>query len=406
MRIAFINQPFDGVLPPDLNSIGLWSYEIARRLAGRHDVRVYAGTGGFRGRRETCHGVEYVFQPVGAGNRARRLIEQLPFLETSGKPCFSRAYFYLDYVFQVARHVRRFRPDVIPRASVVLHMQCEWLTQLHAAMIERRLEHADLIIGCSQFIAESIRAAFPRMADRCHAIYNGVDPAMFCPNGLGSRCNGGEQEVLFVGRGSPEKGIHDLVQAFNAVLARHPNTRLKLIGRMAPGLIDFIAKVCDGDPITADLARRYRSNYKSHLLNSVSPEVAARIEFQDNIQNHQLPESYRRATVFAFPSAWPEPFGIPVVEAMACGIPVVATRSGGIPEIIDHGRTGVLVERANPAGLADAIISLLQNPGLRQQLGDEGCRDVVQRFSWDKIADDLTSLYRSARTSPAKASLA
>jgi glycosyltransferase involved in cell wall biosynthesis len=71
---------------------------------------------------------------------------------------------------------------------------------------------------------------------------------------------------------------------------------------------------------------------------------------------------YRRATVLVFPSVWQEPFGIPIVEAMACGLPVVSTCSGGIPEIVEHGQTGMLVARGDAEQLALAISQVIDDP--------------------------------------------
>ena len=66
-----------------------------------------------------------------------------------------------------------------PKAKIVLHMECEWLTQLDPALIGPRLEKTDLIIGCSHFVTDKIRERFPHLADNCQTVHNAVDPDKF-----------------------------------------------------------------------------------------------------------------------------------------------------------------------------------------------------------------------------------
>lgn len=80
-------------------------------------------------------------------------------------------------------------------------------------------------------------------------------------------------------------------------------------------------------------------------------------------------------------------------EAAACGVPIVSTRSGGIPGIVEHGRTGLLVERSNAPALADAILQLLSNPDQREAMARAAVDRASTMFSWDRIAEDLVQEY-------------
>jgi starch synthase len=113
------------------------------------------------------------------------------------------------------------------------------------------------------------------------------------------------------------------------------------------------------------------------------------------------------AAVFVCPSIY-EPFGIVNLEAMACGLPVVASAVGGIPEIVEEGRTGLLVpftpdgtalgapadSEAFAKALAEKIARVIDTPGLRRSMGEAGRKRVEASFSWSSIAEQTAALYR------------
>jgi glycosyltransferase involved in cell wall biosynthesis len=100
----------------------------------------------------------------------------------------------------------------------------------------------------------------------------------------------------------------------------------------------------------------------------------------------------RLCDVFVLPSL-AEGLGIALVEAMAMKRACVATRVAALPEVVSEGRSGLLVNPADPPGLAAAICQLLGHPSLRARMGEEGRRIVLERFNVDRTIGELESLY-------------
>ena len=120
---------------------------------------------------------------------------------------------------------------------------------------------------------------------------------------------------------------------------------------------------------------------------------------QDNVDivgyipDELLAPAYQQAELFVLPSLF-EPFGLTVLEAMACGRPVVASRLGGIREIITSGENGLLVDPRNDSEFAEAMVRLLKDSRLSQRLGQRGRRLVLEQFSWDGAAARHLDFYR------------
>lgn len=415
MKIAFVNQPLGHLLLPrdgrplSGGSVGLWHYHVATRCAGEAQVLVYSrGTTGELTEEEHA-GVRFKGVPAELDRRRLQWAERLrPFLHRAGigadpaRPYYLSSFYYGGYLLRVGLDLRREKPDVVhianfpqfapvlkafcPGALIVLHMHCEWLTQLDAATLGRHLEGCDAVGACSDYLAEGVRGRFPAHAAKCHVLPNGVDLDSFSP--AEEKEGEGEPRITFVSRISPEKGVHVLVEAFGRVLDEFPCARLTLVGSLNPAPRDFIIDV-DADPLVRALARFYHGaegEYRRHLEGLLPPEKGERMSIVGRLPQHDLLPLYRRSSVFAFPSVCHEAFGMPPAEAMACAVPVVATRAGGLPEVVEDGVTGILVAREDPEGLASAIASLLRAPAVRRAMGTAGRRRVERLFSWNRVA--------------------
>jgi glycosyltransferase involved in cell wall biosynthesis len=91
-----------------------------------------------------------------------------------------------------------------------------------------------------------------------------------------------------------------------------------------------------------------------------------------------------------------EPFGLINLEAMACETPVVASAVGGILEVVEDGKTGILVPPGQPEALARALARVLDNPELGARMGKAGRRRVEEKFSWTSVAEQTEKVYAEA----------
>lgn len=420
MRIAFLAQPFDRMDDPGRGgSITLWTYYMAGECHRRgHEVTVIANSGErFRKRVRTINGVAYVHTPTWLDLRVTRIADfTLRILGRAGRssgkrPSFSRAWHHGIYAWWCAREIRRRRCDRVhvpnysqfipvlrrlnPTVKISLHMHCEWLTQLDPTMVRKRLESVDVVIGCSDYITRKVAHAFAEAADRCATVPNAAD----VPTG-GSSAAGAhlDKAILFVGRLSPEKGLHDLIQAFHLVLVHHPDARLLLVGGPTSAPLDYLVGLSD-EPYVQSLKRFYPptpdptgvDRYYSTLLELAGKEVGHRIVFAGHLPHAEIAVHYEQAAILVNPSL-SESFGIAPVEAMMRGVPVVATRVGGMHDTVVDGETGILVEPARPEALATALIELLDDPKKRHRMGAAGFTRAHTRFTWPVTASRFLQL--------------
>jgi glycosyltransferase involved in cell wall biosynthesis len=184
----------------------------------------------------------------------------------------------------------------------------------------------------------------------------------------------GPPRILFVGRLVARKGVDRLLEGLATIADRE--WRLEIVG-FGP----------ERDP----LERR-----------AGELGLSGRVEFLGRVSSDALVAAYRRATCFVLPAtlderADTEGLGVVLLEAMSYGVPVVATRMGGIVDIVENGRTGVLVED-EPAELARGVASILDDPERARALGSAGRASVRERFGWDSIVDRLDAVYRAERS--------
>jgi glycosyltransferase involved in cell wall biosynthesis len=222
---------------------------------------------------------------------------------------------------------------------------------------------ADLYLSLSKKMKnELITLGIPQ--DKIVCFPNAVDSKIFQPKGKKS-----DNTLLYVGRIVQRKGLHVLLKCLNYL---KNSVDLKIIG-----------------PIDCD--RDYSQNIL-RLIEIENQKGKHKIRYLGTVDYPTLIEEYQKASIFVLPSFF-EPFGVVLLEAMACGTPVVSTHTGGTPEIVKTGENGILVPVNNPVKLAKAIDYLLENKDARIKFGKAARKTVIDNFSIEVVVKKLCTIY-------------
>jgi len=232
---------------------------------------------------------------------------------------------------------------------------------VQAQMMDSVYRKNDCIIAVSTAVKQYL-SKIKVNKSKVVVIHNGFDPIDY------KRTSGKREDIIIgtVGSLNPMKGQKYLISALPEILKKYPNVRLEIVGE-GPEKDNLITE-----------ARRLNVSKRVALLGMKT----------------DLDEYYSRWRVFALPSV-SETFGLVILEAMSAGLPVVATKSGGVADIIKDKMNGLLVERNNPTVLAKAIIQVLDNPELAENLTKNASKELPN-FSWKVAIEKLEEIYKNA----------
>jgi alpha-maltose-1-phosphate synthase len=245
------------------------------------------------------------------------------------------------------------------------------------------IEAADGVIAVSGAVRKDVLDCYPKVdPSRVHVIHNGIDPEVYKPDSSPEALarfgiDPSRPYAFFNGRITRQKGLPLLLAA---ALELDPRYQL-VIAASSPDTPEIGAEV----DALAERVRMERGNLV--WINHFLPR-------KDLIRLHT------GATVFVCPSIY-EPFGLVILEAMACETAVVASRVGGIPEIVVEGETGYLVDydvdqpKAFTTALAARIQEVLGDPMRAAAMGKAGRQRVLEHFGWPAIASRTVQLYQS-----------
>jgi D-inositol-3-phosphate glycosyltransferase len=255
--------------------------------------------------------------------------------------------------------------------------------EVEADSSHRRAEAEAAVIRCSDMVLASCSVEATQITDLYHAdpsririVAPGVEHAFFGPGDrkqarraldLPSR----GPLLLFVGRIQPLKGLAAAVRTLDALIEDHPDAHLVVVGGPS------------GPQGDAEVARVHS------LVDSLG--LGEHVFFVPPRLHELLSTYYRAADVCLVPSR-SESFGLVALEAAACGTPVVASDVGGLRSLIDHGRTGYLVEDPSPEAFAGRVRQILAEPLLAERLST-GSVLRARRYTWARAAHLLREIY-------------
>jgi glycosyltransferase involved in cell wall biosynthesis len=424
MKIAILNQPQDPMVAGEeqRGSVAIVNWELARRLAERHEVTVYAPGGRTQAAAEHWRGID-IRRTRFSAKYLHKAVQLVAGRFKARYPYAFSPLYHREYYAQVARDLRRRPVDLVhipvqvqlgdffkralPRAKLALHVHQDELAHVDYDFLRGHLAHFDSVVTVSDFVTARAQQRFAELSGRMHTIGNGVDIARFHPQ-IPADAVRRPTRILFVGRIAPDKGVHLLMQAFDTLARERIDLQLTLVGKAGMMPFDVLGVLLKDDPALGSLRPFYgqspmgwlrkevlgqRDSYLAHLRALLSPEVATRAHFRGTVSLEELTRLYREADLLVLPSIWQESYGLPIAEAMASGVPVLASRCGGVPELVEDGVTGRLVPRLDLDALVSALREMLQDPRRLRQMGQAARLRAERLLTWERSAQRLERAY-------------
>jgi glycosyltransferase involved in cell wall biosynthesis len=244
----------------------------------------------------------------------------------------------------------------------------------HRSLVSRNARHllrvtdqiADAIVVNCETIRRHLLDDENVAPAKIRLCYNGIDVEQFRPsaNPKPRVLSDASCVIGVVCALRPEKGLHILLDAFHQVHARHPGTKLLIVG---------------SGPLLADLENRSR-------------DLGVRADCEFEPATNCVADWLHAIDIFVLPSL-SEALSNSLMEAMACGCAVVASRVGGNQELVQHGRTGFLFETRNASQLAMVVTDLIEHPELRKNSGAAASQFIHRDFSVAAAAHRMAEIY-------------
>lgn len=231
----------------------------------------------------------------------------------------------------------------------------------HYEVNEASTQYSAIITNSNWTHAEALKAGYP--SDALHLLHCFTE-ALPEPPSVNT-----EPRVVFTGRLSRTKGVHYLLHAMPQVLRSVPNAQLDVLGS-GHNETEFKQLAKDLQIDHATFFHGWSDRKTAHKITS-------------------------KASVVAFPSIYPEAFGISGIEAMMLGKPVVGFNVGGVPDWLKDGRTGISVPAKDSNALAIGLTKILTDQSLRNRMGEAARRDAVAKFTPTSHLAQLLPVYQS-----------
>ena len=367
--------------------------ETSRRLVDQADITVYSGTkAGFK-KSIFINGVTFV--PLASTDKVYPL-DNWTFNRTVAKTSFS-ANIYEVHNDNGYGLLKTFKKQSAKKALIhtvhgvladefeqaKLNSSLSFRAELANCFMSRlaRLEkkttkEADFVVTVSKYSFEKLQKHYNVNPSKVRIVPNGVDIEKYRPTEKSAmlKCRFGIKDVytvLFVGSLIPRKGLMFLADAAMEVVKTYPNTQFVIVGE---------------------------GSLKLRLINKLAAvNLLGNFIFKSGLSEEELSALYGCSDVFVLPSLQ-EGQGIVLLEASASEKPIVAFNIGGVNEVVVNEKTGLLVDRGNSAALAEALLKVLGDSKLRQNMGLAGREFVKENFTWTLCAQKMLNIYQEALT--------
>lgn len=397
MNILLVNRwypPYTG-----FGGVAAYSYYLAHALTNLgHSVHVLAARYDQQTPALQSDGSVTIYRMLfHSNNRLNRL------------PLFGRFYrpflqwMYSKQVASFIRSIAAFIPDVVEFADInaegfhYLHkkQKCPIVVRCHTPTFVLRnyyqpneipydtlltstmekfcINHADLLTAPSKDMATTISTCLQMNTGRITVIPNPLDTSLFDSQNREVWPDPNCITILHVGRMERVKGVEILTRAIPIVVRSKPNVRFVFVGD--------------------DLPDHHGTTWQARLREFLDLEgVIANVSFLGPLPQTNLIRQYHLANIVVVPTLNYESFSYTCAQAMAAGLPIIASEIGGIPETI--GDAGILVQPGNIYQLADALLRLINDRDLQGQLGQRARQTAFERFSADRVAQNMITVYQ------------
>jgi glycosyltransferase involved in cell wall biosynthesis len=272
--------------------------------------------------------------------------------------------------------------------SVVMTLQGEDLfldglpsadRQRAEGLIRDQVRHVNLFLPVSEYYAQYAAARFGIPGEKLRVAPLGITLHDLAATPR-TRAAGDPFVVGYFARVAPEKSLHLLAEAYRLLRQESgvTGTRLEAAGYLAPEHRSYLAQI-------------------ESKMNAWG--LAGEFRYHGALDRSQKVTFFHSVDVVSVPSAYREPKGLYLLEAMACGVPVVAPNHGAFPEMLARTSGGLLVRPDDPASLAEGLAAIRSRPEQARDMGRNGAAGVRQHYSVARMADRVLEIYSEARSS-------
>jgi glycosyltransferase involved in cell wall biosynthesis len=390
MRVALVSSGLVPIPPIKGGAVEEYVYQLSRHLRrlGVDAVAVDAKWNGIEVETDNVNGAEILRIPVRSPtlNIKRNIAMEFQFGKTASKYLHKEDFDIIHANtawagFALAINRKRSHSFVYTCHNPLWPEDKVHLGERVVRLVEGfTMRASNAVVALNKTMYRAIVEKASVNGDKVVIIPNGVDVDYFKPglrNGeLLSRFKLEEGNyILFVGRVSPEKGVHLLLKAFSYIVQESVHVKLVIAG-----------------PLTSSFSASGTSPYARAIVEYAKRRLPGRIIFTGAVNRNELRVLYSNALFLVLPSL-AEAFPMVLIEAMASGTPPIGSTAGGIPDVITDGVNGLLFKKGDWKDLATKMLMLINDETLRNKLAAKARETAVEKYSWQVVASRIKHIY-------------